>query len=191
MTGVVSAAGGADVASGVIWVCGLAGVGKTTLSRTLVSLLEGDGCDVVLIDGDRFRRTQMPQAGYTRDERLRVARGIHVHAWCCATVGSVCVVATISLFDEIHEANRAASDRFNLPLLVSQIDAPQHLRVVRRPEFHSGAGHVVGVDIAAEFPVNPDHHFVNMGSRDALSAQAQIIRCQWFEIIARRGTQRE
>jgi cytidine diphosphoramidate kinase len=180
MTGGINRAPHTYAFAGVIWICGLAGSGKTTLAGALTSALSDDVANLLLIDGDTFRKVYMPHAGYSRDERLRVAHAIHNEAWQKAVCGTLCVVATISLFHEIHGANRAASARFKLPFFISLIDTPKYLRDIRRPSLSSHNLHVVGADIPAEFPNTVDHHYINNSSLDALTAQALAIRQQWI-----------
>jgi adenylylsulfate kinase-like enzyme len=108
MTGERSGAGGGAEGGGVIWICGLSGAGKTTLSLEVARVMAAIHASVVRIDGDDFRHQCMPSAGYEREDRIRVARAIAQHAWALAQRGNLCVVATISLFSEIHDGNRAS-----------------------------------------------------------------------------------
>ena len=165
---------------GVIWICGLSGVGKTTLAVEVARLLQEIHADVVRIDGDQFRRNFMPDAGYTRVDRLTVARAIAQHAWAQAQRGSLCVVATISLFTEIHDSNRAAARAYQLPFVQSLIRAPDAAIYARRTALIQCATHIVGTHIKAEWPDAPQHNFVNDGNVDALLAEAIAIRELWL-----------
>jgi cytidine diphosphoramidate kinase len=170
---------------GVIWICGLAGSGKTTLSRALFESLKTDVARIELIDGDIFRMTHMPEVGYDRGARLRVARAIHERAWKFATEGALSIVSTISLFHEIHDANCIASAHFNLPLLIALIEAPQQLRDLRRPKLATSRAPVVGLDIEPEYPAKVDHHYVNDDSEHAVVGQAEMMRQRWLAHNAR------
>ena len=168
-----------DHNGGVIWICGLAGVGKTTLATELTRLLRQTHASVALIDGDDFRNTQMPDAGYGRSDRLLVARAISGQAWENARQGSLCVVATISLFTEIHDGNRACEQTYRLPLVLSCLSAPAALLRTRRASLMHAATDVMGRHISAEMPCAPDHTFVNEGRIELLHAEALTLCQLW------------
>jgi cytidine diphosphoramidate kinase len=165
---------------GVIWICGLSGVGKTTLAVEVARLLQEIHADVVRIDGDQFRRNFMPDASYTRDDRLTVARAISQYTWAQAQRGSLCVVATISLFTETHDSNRATARAHQLPFVQSLISAPDAVINARRAALMQSATHIVGTHIKAEWPDAPEHTFVNEGNVGALLAEAIVIRELWL-----------
>ncbi len=133
----------------------------------------------------------MPHVGYSRDERIRVAQQIVEHAWRIALNGGLCVVATISLFTEIHEANRGRSNRLKLPLLVSLIESHERMRHDRRPHLNALKSNVVGIDIAAELPHSPNHYYINDGSMEALLTQVTLIRDLWSNLIAQTKSKHE
>lgn len=170
--------GGAS-AGGVIWICGLSGVGKTTLSAEVVRLMRAEHPNVNQLDGDDFRKRYMPQAGYEREDRLGVARAISNAAWLSAQSGALCVVSTISLFTEIHQANRACEAALKLPLTVTLITAPTTLLLARRAALMEHAINVVGIDINAEFPDAPDHQCLNDGDINDLRLEAVRIGALW------------
>ena len=164
---------------GVIWICGLAGVGKTTLAVEVVRLLRETQPNVTELDGDAFRRRYMPQAGYQREDRLYVAHAMSNAAWLGAQEGSVCVVSTISLFTEIHERNRARANALHLPFVLALLSAPAALLQARRGALMQAGLNVVGVDINAETPDVPDHQFVNEGAINSLKLEAIAVVALW------------
>lgn len=178
MTGELNGASG----GGVIWICGLSGVGKTTLALEVVRLMTEVHPSVVRIDGDEFRRTFMPNAGYEREDRLKVAHAISRHAWEFARLGSLSVVATISLFAEIHDGNRTSERTYQLPFIQSLLNAPVTLLRERRPSLMRDAANIVGTDIKAELPNTPDHTFLNAGNIESLLCEAIAIRDLWLAL---------
>ena len=164
---------------GVIWICGLSGVGKTTLAAEVVRLMRETHPNVTELDGDEFRKRCMPQTGYQREDRLVVARAMSKAAWLGAQEGSLCVVSTISLFTEIHQRNRACEEALHLPFVLSLLSAPAPMLQARRRALMQDAIHVVGVDINAEIPDAPDHQFSNDAGIDLLHREAIKIGELW------------
>lgn len=98
----------------VLWICGLSGAGKTTLSLEIAGRLRSQGKSVVMLDGDELREVFGAAANNTknhgREGRLALA---FQYAHLCRIIagqGLTVVIATISLFREIFVWNRT-----NLP----------------------------------------------------------------------------
>ena len=98
----------------VIWITGLSGAGKSTLATEVVRRLRTQGEAVVMLDGDELREVFGAVASNTRNHGRegRLALALQYAHLCrvIANQGLTVVVATISLFREIHTWNRA-----NLP----------------------------------------------------------------------------
>lgn len=154
----------------VIWITGLPGVGKSSAAAEVVEQLRHDGHACALLDGDQLRLALASLAGgYDADSRRRLAHAYGALAGVLDAQGLTVVVATVSLFHEVHAANRGRFADYWEVLLVCD----EAVRVQRR----SQAGPQVGIDIAAEPPVAPDLELRS----DALSAEsiAQAIVTQW------------
>jgi adenylylsulfate kinase-like enzyme len=94
----------------VYWLTGLSGAGKTTLAAELAVRLRERGESVVVLDGDELREVFGAAAtnskNHGRNGRLALA---FQYAHLCrviASQGLTVVIATISLFKEIHAWNR-------------------------------------------------------------------------------------
>lgn len=94
----------------VYWLTGLSAAGKTTLARELARRLRIKGEQVVLLDGDELREVfgaaSVNADNHGRENRLALA---FQYAHLCrilARQGLTVVIATISLFREIHTWNR-------------------------------------------------------------------------------------
>lgn len=94
----------------VIWVTGLSGAGKSTLAHEVVNRLRASGDAVVMLDGDELREVFGAVAAnaqnHGREGRLALA---FQYAHLCRVIagqGLTVVIATISLFNEIHVWNR-------------------------------------------------------------------------------------
>ena len=162
----------------VVWVTGLSGAGKTTISRQLAEKLRMNGRDCVLLDGDELRKmVQGNESGYDRSSRLENARRYSRLAKVLADQGVTVIMATISLFKEIHHWNRN-----NFPQYIEIfIDVP--LTVLRERDhkgLYSGSEkgvvfNVVGLDLEYDRPRLPDFICNNQGQLSDAVAFADML----------------
>ena len=91
----------------VIWITGLSGAGKTTVAQAAARCLRLKGMHPVILDGDAVRDVVCdPHTGHDRVSRLANAYRICRLAKLLADQGHLVLVATMSLFSEIHRWNR-------------------------------------------------------------------------------------
>ena len=132
----------------VIWITGLPGVGKTQAARCVVARLRAAGEPSLLLDGDALRRALQPVAGgYDVASRRRLAEVYASIAELFAAQDVTAVVATVSLFSDLHAQNRSRFGAYLEVLLAC--DEAERMR--RRPPL-SDDGPQVGIDIAPEWP---------------------------------------
>lgn len=132
----------------VIWITGLSGSGKTTLARALQANLRGS----ILLDGDELREALGSAShGFDKDSRLRLAKIYAQLAGLLAKQDFIVIVATISLFHELHAWNRA-----HLPgYLEVFLDIPEEERRKRDPKGLYAANTPQMASLCAELPQNP------------------------------------
>lgn len=98
----------------VIWITGLSGAGKSTLAHEFVARRRNSGEAVVMLDGDELREVFGAVASnaqnHGREGRLALAMKYAHLCRVIAAQGLPVVIATISLFREVHAWNRV-----NLP----------------------------------------------------------------------------
>lgn len=94
-----------------IWITGLSGAGKSTLAAKVASRLRAKGRASVLLDGDELREVFGPLTAnansHGQEARLVLAMQ---YSHLCRVISSqnlTVVIATISLFREVHAWNRA------------------------------------------------------------------------------------
>ena len=129
----------------VIWITGVSRSGKTTLGRALADALESpqSGAPPLLLDGDELRDV-LQDYRYGADDRRRLASIYARLARLAALQRHDVIVATISLFHEIHDWNRA-----NLPNYLEVL-----LRDPASPS--SASGNDEGSPHVVEWPRAPD-----------------------------------
>ncbi|NDY56127.1 adenylyl-sulfate kinase [Desulfovibrio sulfodismutans] len=111
----------------VIWITGFSGSGKTTLAKELLKHLG----TAILLDGDELREALASvQGGFDCESRLRIAHVYARLARLLARQGHTVVVATISLFHELHDWNRENQPGY----LEVWLDVPEEERRRRDPK---------------------------------------------------------
>lgn len=146
----------------IFWITGLSGSGKTTLAERLINYLEAACLKPIMLDGDQIREILLSDVSYDRGSRLEVAKFNSRLCRFLALQGQCVVCPTISLFEEVREWNRK-----NIPGYVEIfIDAPMSVLKKRDPKgiyshFENQVlKNVVGMDIEAEMPTQPDLHLI-------------------------------
>ncbi len=142
----------------VFWITGLSGAGKSTLCHRLVERLRTQHRAVVMLDGDEMQEVLSAEKVHDREGRLKLTMGYSKLCRLLSNQGFDVAIATIGLFREVHDWNRA-----NLPgyieiyLKVSMAelgrrDPKKIYERARRGELKN----VAGVDLEVDFPTAPD-----------------------------------
>ena len=147
---------------GVIWITGLSGAGKSTVSRRLQELLNHQIKNTILLDGDSLRSLfeNLNQEGdqFSRASRVFYAKKYSQLSSLLATQGYLVIVATISLYEEVLIWNKK-----NLPNYF-EVFLKVPLEELRRRDpkglyarFYKGEiRNVAGLDISVDEPLMPD-----------------------------------
>ena len=159
--------------SQVVWITGLSGAGKTTLAQAIVKHLRDNGQDVIFLDGDELRdilnRPLNNVQSHDRESRLALAMQYAQLCRMLAMQGVIVVIATISLFKEIHSWNRK-----NLPGYF-EVYIKVSLEELRRRDpksiyqrFNSGEiKNVAGLDLKIDEPLNA-HLIIDYAQKNSL-----------------------
>jgi len=146
----------------VVWITGLSGAGKSTLAHELVARLRAAGEDVVMLDGDELREVfgavTTNAQNHGRGGRLALAMQYAHLCRVIATQGLTVVIATISLFREVHAWNRANLPGYfevYLKVPVEELRRRDPKGIYRR--FDAGElTHVAGLDLPIDEPKAAD-----------------------------------
>lgn len=169
-----------DLTGRVIWITGLSGAGKSTLAKELVPRLRATGAPVVILDGDDLREvfSAVSSDNHGRAQRLALARRYAALCKLLAGQGLTVVIATISLFAEIHATNRIELPGYFeifLKIPLSELKRRDPKGIYRRYE-GGELRNVAGLDLAVDEPKAA--HFVAAFRPDLSAADLadQIMR---------------
>ncbi len=146
----------------VIWITGLSGAGKSTLAHQVVSNFNSLRVPTVLLDGDELRDVigaNYPTAqNHGREARLALAMQYAKLCRLIANQGFVVVIATISLFKDVHKWNRANLPGYfevYLKVPLDELRRRDPKKIYQR--FDSGElSHVAGLDLHVDEPLAAD-----------------------------------
>jgi cytidine diphosphoramidate kinase len=144
--------------SGVVWITGLSGAGKTSLAHEVVSRLRAEGKAVVMLDGDELRKVfgaaSEHAASHGREARMALAMQYAHLCQILVAQGLIVVIATISLFREVHKWNRSNLQGYfevYLKVPVEALRRRDSKGIYRR--FDAGElTHVAGLDLPIDEP---------------------------------------
>ena len=162
----------------VVWITGLSGSGKSTISQRVVEILRTRGQNCILLDGDEIRKVfSQSQSRYTRKNRLKNARRNSELDKLLADQGFTVIFATMSLFAEIQEWNRK-----NFPTYIEVfVDVPLEILKKRDPDkLYSRAeqgliDNVVGINLDYDVPPHPELVVDNSGDISKIEVIANEI----------------
>ena len=149
----------------VFWITGLAGAGKSAVGSRLYDRLKAHGDAVVLLDGDELRQTIALDLGFTRAERLESGRRNGQLCRMISAQGIDVICATISMFRECHEWNRAHLPRYfeiylrvTMEVLIARDQKNLYSRALA-----GEVSNVTGVDLSVDEPAVADAVIDNDG----------------------------
>jgi cytidine diphosphoramidate kinase len=160
-----------------IWITGLSGAGKTTVSRMLDNRLRELGVCSVLLDGDALRDVFGGMHDHSPQTRRMLAMS---YARLCRELsaqGLVVVCATMSMFHEVRRWNRENIRGYYevyLKVPVEELRRRDAKGIYARAE-RGEIADVVGVHIPAEEPEEPDLLVDNHGLRTPEETVALIL----------------
>jgi adenylylsulfate kinase len=141
----------------VVWLTGLSGAGKSTVSASLAAALRDRGIAVEQLDGDSIRDI-FPNTGFTRPERDAHIRRVGFLASKLEQHGVVVVVSLVSPYRDSREFVRALCGNFVEVHLATPLEECERRDVkglyakARRGEIR----HFTGIDDPYEPPLAPE-----------------------------------
>src|SRR5512139_2433442 len=142
----------------VIWLTGMTGAGKSTLSHHIGKRFAAAGRPAEVIDGDAPNELLTRGLGVSKEDRDTAVRRLGAVARMLVRHGAVVVVASLSPFREPREAVRREVRRF----VEVFVDAPMETLLARDSEgmYRKALAHeltnVAGIDDPYEPPGHPE-----------------------------------
>jgi adenylylsulfate kinase len=155
----MAGAGPADHAGFVVWIEGLSGAGKTTLSREVATRLRAMGWKTEILDGDEVRHKFSPELGFNRGDREFHARRVSYVAQLLARNGVAVLVAMITPYETSRQAARSeVPNRFTEVWLKCPLETCRQRdpKGIYRLTEEGRVKKMTGVDDPFEEPLNPD-----------------------------------
>lgn len=141
-----------------LWLTGMSGAGKSTVSEQLMDRFRAAGAKVELLDGDVVRTNLSQGLGFSREDRDTNIRRIGFVAELLSRNGVIVVVAAISPYRATREEVKAKIANFvevfvNCPI---EVLASRDVKGLYKKALAGEVGNFTGISDPYEPPVNPD-----------------------------------
>lgn len=141
-----------------IWLTGLSGAGKTTITEALEKKLRDSGCRLEVLDGDVVRTNLTKGLGFSKEDRDTNIRRIGFVSHLLTRNGVIVLVSAISPYRAIREEVKQTIGDFleifvNAPLAVCEGRDVKGLYAKARSGEIKG---FTGIDDPYEPPTHPD-----------------------------------
>lgn len=165
-----------------LWLTGMSGAGKSTVSDQLMERFRAAGAKVELLDGDVVRTNLSQGLGFSREDRDTNVRRIGFVADLLSRNGIIVVVAAISPYRATRDEVRAKIANFVEVFVDCPIEvlAARDVKGLYKKALAGEVGNFTGISDPYEPPVNPD---VTVRS-DRESVEESVDRV-WAELVRR------
>ncbi len=150
-----------DSKGSVIWITGLSGAGKSTLAKDIYKKLSPKKSNLILLDGDELRDVFSPLTnGKNHSRSSRLALAYAYSNLCCMLQKQnfEIIIATISMFKEIHELNRIQLNNYFEVFLKTPIEELKRRdsKSIYSKYESLEIKNVAGIDLKVDEPKNSD-----------------------------------
>ena len=149
----------ADDKGFTLWLTGLSGAGKTTISHLVEKELRDRGSRIEVLDGDVVRENLSKGLGFSKEDRDTNIRRIAFVADLLSRNGVPVITAAISPYREIRdEARELMGDRFIEVFVKASVEvcAERDVKGLYEKAFKGEIKEFTGVSDPYEPPLNPE-----------------------------------
>jgi bifunctional enzyme CysN/CysC len=156
---------------GVVWVTGYSASGKTTVGRLVRDQLSSKGYNVIFLDGDDLRQIMSHKWGYTREERIELAKVYFRLSSHLSSQGAIVVIAAVAMYDEVRSWVHENISR----TVEAYLDVPGDER--RRRDSNTKRVYTDNdqLELTYDSPSNPHISVANCGGVSPKDAAHQIV----------------
>ena len=140
----------------VVWITGLSGSGKSTVSRKLKAELEARGHKVELIDGESFRKSISEGLGFSKEDRKKHIERMCEVAKLLLRNDVIVIIAAISPDRELRNKARAELGRFIEVYLRCPLDVLKKRDPIYERAERGEVSDLAGVHYPYEEPERPE-----------------------------------
>lgn len=170
-----------DMNKGILyWLTGLSGAGKTTIGNRVYYSMKAQKPNTIILDGDILKKIAGKDLGYGREERLERAYRYSSLCKLLTDQGINVIICTIAMFDEIRNWNRNNIENYVEVFL--DVDMEVLKRRNRKGLYSKKGTNTAGIDVAIEYPKNPDIVIKNDGNQ---SLEESVQKILVYKVIPR------
>jgi bifunctional enzyme CysN/CysC len=156
----------------VVWITGYSASGKTTVGRRVELMLRERETSAVFLDGDDLRSILSHKWGYTREDRVGLARVYFRLCSLLASQGIMVVISAVAMYDEVRDWLAT-----HVPGVVEvYLDVPERERRERDQATHKGIyDQLESPQSMYDEPKAPDLVVRNYGEVSPVGAARRIV----------------
>lgn len=158
--------------AGVIWITGYSAAGKTTVGRVVERELKRNRIPAIFLDGDDLRNIFAEKWGYSRLDRIDLARVYFRLCSYLSSQGLTVILAAVAMYDEVR-----AWIRSNMPHVIEvYLDVPAEERIRRDRLTKNVYSRLGSLAELYDEPSNPDLRVPAFGEITPEVAASRIIK---------------
>jgi adenylylsulfate kinase-like enzyme/SAM-dependent methyltransferase len=168
--------------TGIIWITGYSGSGKTTVGRIVERELQQRQLRAIFLDGDDLRNIFAEKWGYVRSERIELARVYFRLCNYLASQGFIVILAAVAMYEEVRTWIRANSPN----ALEIYLDVPEEERIRRDRLTKNVYSRLGSLNKLYDEPQNPDLRIASFGDVSPDIAAQRVV--EHFFLVGAKDT---